>query len=672
MARRKTLAVAIGFALSSTGFAQTNPPPPSADAFVPVTYVGSNARVSLGVNDDGDVLGEILGILGKTDDHAWLAGLWLGQGGAGGVQVDYHWLRGTSDAALEHPESASVLKVFGAFDQNQWKDRKVTLGAGWERDDVSVDGYLMHATSGSRLTGTTLTTDVTQIGGSDEHGDYTQTQTIDTLTQAFEHPYDNGVGVRFGRYFDEPLMRVRGGLDYERGKYSSDQWTLSLGLDKYFANTGFSISVLGESAHKSGDFELDKNDTRGWLLLRYDIGQNYRPREPYKMVQAERAAPAPAPSTPQVIRNEVRLDGDAFFDFDHSNLRPDAVAALDELIAKLKSVNRVSRVSVVGHTDSVGSVAYNQKLSERRAASAKRYLVAHGVEAEQIDTHGEGELNPSHPNDTPANRQKNRRVAIDFLTIEETTQAAPPTPTPQVEWVKEPVKMPPAWIERALRNPVEHKRTVDVYRFEKSTTTTTLGPREYTNHGPVAQDDSATVERDSSANAIAVLANDSDPDGDALTVTTVSSPTHGTAIPSASGVDYTPAAGYLGSDSFTYTISDGHGGTATATVHITVVTPNHPPIAGPMSARVLKGESIDIPVLQAASDPDGDPLTVIAVNHTGPIPINTVTLNPDYTVTYTSNHGWFGPDSFEYTVSDGHGGTATGTVSVFVYEPPPF
>jgi outer membrane protein OmpA-like peptidoglycan-associated protein len=678
MVRRKSLAVAIGFALSSIvvpsiASAQANPPQPPSEGYVPLTYVGSDARVSLGIDDDGDVLGEILGILGKTDDHAWLAQLWLGQGGSGGVQVGYQWLRGSANAESEHPGSASVLKAFGAFDQNAWKDRKVSLGFGWEKNDLSIDGYLMHATTGSRLAGTILTTDVTQLTGSDANGDYTQTQTIDTLTETFEHPYDNGVGVRFGRYFDEPLLRVRGGLDYERGKYSSDQWTLSLGLDKYFAKTGFSVSLLGESLHKSGDFENDRNDTRGWLLLRYDIGQNYRQREPFRMVQVEHADAAPAPSVPQVVRNEVRLDGDAFFDFDHSELRPDARAALDELIAKLKSASRVSRVSVVGHTDSVGSIAYNQKLSERRAASAKAYLVAHGIEAEQIDTHGEGELNPSYPNDTKANRQKNRRVDVDFLTIEETTQAPTPTPSPQVEWIKEPVKASPAWIERALRNPAEHKRSVDVYRFEKSTSTTTLGPREYLNHPPVAQDDAATVDQNSIGNAIVVLANDSDPDGDTVEVTAVTPPAHGSATSGSSGVEYTPATGYLGDDSFTYTIGDGRGGSATATVHVTVVTPNHPPVAGPMSVRVLKGDSIDIPVLQVASDPDGDPLSVISVTHTGPLPDNIVSINPDFTVHYESVHGWFGQDYFEYTVSDGKGGTATGTIMVYVYERlPPF
>ncbi len=643
MTRRTLLAVAIGFALSSSAFAQSGSAPPPVDATIPLTYVGSNARVSLGVDSHGDVLGDVLGVLGKTDDHAWLGQLWLGQAGAGGAQVDYHWLHGSVGDAIDRPDGVSVLKTFVAFDQNAWKDRKVSLGAGWERNDFSVDGYLMHATSGSRLARTALATDITQISGSDSQGQYTQTQTIDTLTQYFEHPYDDGLGLRFGKYFDEPLLRVRGGLDYERGKYHSDQWTLSLGVDN-------------------------------WLLLRYDIGQNYRARAPYKMVQVERRVPqvAPVAAAPQVVRNEVKLDGDAFFGFDKSSLRPDAVAALDALIAKLKSIDRVSRVSVVGHTDSVGSIAYNQKLSERRAASAKRYLVAHGIAAEQIDTHGEGKLQPAYPNDSAANRQKNRRVDIEFLTIEETTVAPTPLPPeqPGMEWVKEPVKASPAWIERALRNPAEHKRTVDVYKFERATSTTTLGAKQYLNHPPVARDDSATVNENSVDNPIAVLANDSDPDGDALSVTAVSMPGHGNAAATATGVIYTPAPGYLGADSFTYTISDGHGGSATATVHITVGAPNHAPTAGPLSVRVMKGSGIDIPVLQAASDPDGDTLTVTSVKHTGPIPTSVVTINPDGSVHYQSIHGWFGQDYFEYTVSDGHGGTATGTVSVYVYEQP--
>ncbi|MBK6376217.1 MAG: tandem-95 repeat protein [Xanthomonadales bacterium] len=664
----RKLPFCIAFALATSANAQPPTEPVSGEATIPLTYVGSNARVSLGVNDDGDVLGEILAILGKTDESAWLGELWLGQGGAGGVQLGYNRLRGAADS-----DKASVWKFFAAGDQNMFKDRKATLGLGWERNDLFFSGYVSHATSGTRLVDTRLLSDTTTLSGSDANGAYTQTQTIETLIRSFEHPYENGVGLRLGSYFDEPLLRVRGGFDYEKGKFGSSQTTLSLGIDKLFRNSPFSLSVQGEHARKSGDFEIDKSDTRGWLLLRYDFGKSYRAREPFQLVEVRTPAPAASiAAEAQVMRNEVHLDGDAFFRFDHADLSADAIAALDQLVAKLKSDARVSRVSVVGHTDSVGSEAYNQKLSERRAASAKAHLVSRGIPAEQIDTRGEGELNPAFPNDSAENRQKNRRVDVEFLTIEETTVAAA-EPAPQadtVEWVREPVKANPAWIERALRNPAEHKRTVDVYRFVESTSTTTLGPREYLNEGPSAADDAITVDFESSANLIDVLANDSDPDGDVLTITAVSVPAHGTATITGGGISYTPAAGYSGSDSFTYTISDGHGGTATAAVTVTVnpaADPNQLPIAVNDDGGVLKGYDTDIDVLANDSDPDGDSLTVIEVEHTGP-GIATITINDDNTVHYQSIHGYSGPDTFEYTISDGHGGTAKATVTIYVYE----
>ena len=664
----RKLPFCIAFALATSANAQPPSEQVSGDATIPLTYVGSNARVSLGVNDDGDVLGEILAILGKTDESAWLGELWLGQGTAGGIQLGYNRLRGAADS-----DKATVWKFFAAGDQNAFKDRKATLGLGWERNDLFFSGYVSHATSGTRLVNTSLLTDTTTLTGSDAMGAYTQTQTIETLIRSFEHPYENGVGLRFGSYFDEPLLRVRGGFDYEKGKYSSDQSTVSLGIDKLFRNSPFSVSVQGEYARKSGDFDFDKSDTRGWLLLRYDFGKSYRAREPFQLVEVKTPAPAAnAASEAQVIRNDVRLDGDAFFRFDHAELNADAIAALDELIAKLKSDARVSRVTVIGHTDSVGPEAYNQKLSERRAASAKAHLISRGIPAEQIDARGDGELNARYPNDTAENRQKNRRVDVEFLSIEESTvPAAEPAPqADKVEWVREPVKANPAWIERALRNPAEHKRTVDVYKFVESTSTTTLGPREYLNEGPIAADDAITVDFESSANLVDVLANDSDPDNDTLTITAVSTPAHGTTVITSGAISYTPAAGYAGADSFTYTISDGRGGTATASVAVTVnpaADSNQAPIAVADDGGVLKGYDIDIDVLANDSDPDGDPLTVIAVEHTGP-GIATITINSDNTVHYQSIHGYSGPDTFTYTISDGRGGTATATVSIYVYE----
>lgn len=90
------------------------------------------------------------------------------------------------------------------------------------------------------------------------------------------------------------------------------------------------------------------------------------------------------------------------------------------------------------------------------------------------------------------------------------------------------------------------------------------------NNSPIAVDDIVTVNEDSVTNTIEVLSNDSDPDGDSLTVLSVTVPSHGTAVIEGNAVSYTPAANYYGTDSFNYTISDGKGGTDTATVSVTV------------------------------------------------------------------------------------------------------
>ncbi|ANB19774.1 Ig-like domain-containing protein [Dokdonella koreensis] len=660
-------------AASAAAQPPADPAPPRGDASVPVTYVGTNARVSLGIDDDGDVLGEILGVFGKKDDRAWIGQLWLGDGGAGGVQIDYHWLYGktTDDGVVD---GKGVLKVFAAGDQNRWKDRKVSLGLGLEKENFFIDGYLSHAVTDERLVNTTTGVVETVIRGSDANGDYSQVETVETITRFFDRPYDNGIGARFGRYFEQPLLRLRGGLDYERGKHDSDQQTFSIGLDKYFRNSGFSLSLDGEYLRKDGKFETDRDDTRGWLMLRYAFGgESFRPVEPFREVEVQRqvADAAPAPE-PQLIRNEVRLDGDAFFDFDASTLRPDAIAALDALLAKLDSDQRVSRIAVVGHTDSIGNETYNQRLSERRADSAKDYLASRGIPADQIDARGEGELNPSFPNDTPANRQKNRRVDVEFLTIEETAAPVPaPEPRTVVEWVREPVKASPAWIDRALRNPAQHKRTVDVYRYEESSSTTTLGPKVYDPRPPLAQDDSAQVAQNSSNNLIDVLANDSSPDGHALTITAVSTPAHGSATVAGTAVSYTPATGYTGSDSFTYTVSDGHGGVDTATVSITVTSGggDGAPITTTFRVGALKRGEVTIDVLRHVVSPGGYAMTITDVQHTGP-GHGQVSILPDSRVHYRALPGYVGLDWFDYTVTDSRGISSTGRVEVMVTQLP--
>jgi len=81
------------------------------------------------------------------------------------------------------------------------------------------------------------------------------------------------------------------------------------------------------------------------------------------------------------------------FDFDKSVLKPEGKARLDDLVGKLKAVN-LEVIIAIGHTDSIGSNAYNQKLSVRRANSVKAYLVSKGIEANRIYTEGKGETQP--------------------------------------------------------------------------------------------------------------------------------------------------------------------------------------------------------------------------------------------------------------------------------------
>ena len=126
------------------------------------------------------------------------------------------------------------------------------------------------------------------------------------------------------------------------------------------------------------------------------------------------AAPAaPARPAPASVRQAVVIQADALFDFDKSVLRPDGRKSIDDALAKMGGVD-LEMVIATGHTDSIGSDAYNQKLSERRAAAVKDYLVSKGIPASKITTIGKGESQPVATNKTAEGRQKNRRVDIEF------------------------------------------------------------------------------------------------------------------------------------------------------------------------------------------------------------------------------------------------------------------
>ena len=126
------------------------------------------------------------------------------------------------------------------------------------------------------------------------------------------------------------------------------------------------------------------------------------------------AAPAPAARpAPASVRQAIVIQADALFDFDKSVVRPDGKRSIDEALEKVRGTD-LEMVIATGHTDSVGTEAYNQKLSERRAQAVKDYLVSKGVPASKITTIGKGESQPVATNKTKEGRQKNRRVDIEF------------------------------------------------------------------------------------------------------------------------------------------------------------------------------------------------------------------------------------------------------------------
>ena len=184
----------------------------------------------------------------------------------------------------------------------------------------------------------------------------------------------------------------------------------------------------------------------------------------------------------------------------------------------------------------------------------------------------------------------------------------------------------------------------------------------HVNKPPVANDDSVSTNEDHAA-TFEVLANDSDADGDALRVASITQPIHGTAsINSDGSIAYTPHPNYSGRDSFNYTVSDGTDSDS-ASVIVTVVNANDPPSAVNDSASTSKNAAVIIAVLANDSDADGDALRIDSISR----PANgTAAIRADGTIRYRPKGGFTGNDSFTYTISDGRGGVSTATVTVAV------
>ncbi|NEZ60742.1 Ig-like domain-containing protein [Adonisia turfae] len=206
--------------------------------------------------------------------------------------------------------------------------------------------------------------------------------------------------------------------------------------------------------------------------------------------------------------------------------------------------------------------------------------------------------------------------------------------------------------------------TYEINDGQGGTDTATVDVTVIAGNLPTATDDIGTVEEDSQL-ILEVLSNDIDPDNDSLSLDSVLPGNNGTTTIIGNQVRYTPNANFNGTESFSYTVSDGNGGSDTATVSITVTGVNDAPAASDDTANTEQNTAVQVQALNNDTDIDDDNLTVISASQG----TNGSTSVSNNQILYTPNADFVGTDSFTYEISDGNGGTSMATVNVSITEP---
>jgi len=127
--------------------------------------------------------------------------------------------------------------------------------------------------------------------------------------------------------------------------------------------------------------------------------------------------PPPKPKRVEVTAASIVITEKILFEVDKAVIRPESFDLMDEITSVLRDNPRIKKISIEGHTDGDGSAKYNKKLSQKRSESVMAYLVEHGIEAERLVAAGFGKEIPIAANDTPENKEKNRRV--EFIIVEQ-------------------------------------------------------------------------------------------------------------------------------------------------------------------------------------------------------------------------------------------------------------
>ena len=190
------------------------------------------------------------------------------------------------------------------------------------------------------------------------------------------------------------------------------------------AATALLAACATGSGAKGPDVTADQNDTgyvtsRDGGVVTGKFGECFHDKA-FKASHAivecdpDLVPPPPPPAAPQPTSEKVTFAADTFFGFDRAVLKDEGKQKLDDIVNQLDGV-ALEVIVAVGHTDSVGPEAYNQRLSVRRAEAVKAYLVSKGIEANRVYTEGKGEAQPVADNKTKDGRAKNRRVEIEVV-----------------------------------------------------------------------------------------------------------------------------------------------------------------------------------------------------------------------------------------------------------------
>ncbi len=649
-------------------------------------YVGGSSQAGISITDGGDVGLEFNTTLSETANSRTGAGLWADFDLSGddeglkgrGVNINHAWVSRDKAGRATH-----VNKALFAYDRNANGHDKATVGYGQENENLFWDVHASKGLSGSK-----------------------NSRKIGTRTVS-DKAYDYGIGGNVGTFIKGSNIRVRAGLDHEwgdnvgAGESTARNTTLSAGIEKFFQGTPHSLALDVAASERSGGLKNNSDDTdvNGRLTYRYDFGgaSIYQPDRRYKRVRVEvpgKAVAARYKTVPtytkktikkpykQLVKSTVALEGQTFFKLNSSKLIPSAQARLKQIATEIRRNGYKGSIRITGNTCGLGDPVYDQRLSEQRARAVRAFLIKNGFNANHLVARGLGKGHPKYPN-TPEQGFKNRRVDIEYVSERKSYKTGYRTETqnvrtgtrnvliakgkpgtPRVIWRTEAIPTSPAWIKRAMRNNITHNRNVNTYTSTDSVPTTP------TNVAPVAVNDVQSVSCSNTPITINVLGNDSDKDGDTLTITSVQNGQYGTTKIVGNQVVYTPNGSGCGkTDSFEYTISDGKGHTTTATVKVDMADAvNVAPVAKDDSATTMQGQPVTLTTLSNDSDADGDTLTITNIQN--PAHGTAVVSANGQGIIYTPNAGFVGTETFTYTISDGNGHTVTATETVVVKAKP--